>query len=100
MGGVVDMGAYESPFLTPAHETITGEIMLSPNPASDFIQLQLPASATQPNEISLFDPQGRLVERQSFTPGEAVQVGHLPGGFYVAKISDGERVFTGKFCKF
>ena len=70
-----------------------------PNPATDFLHLQLPEIIAQPTEISLFDIQGRLVERQSFTPGQTVQVGHLPGGVFTLKLTDGERVYVGRFVK-
>ncbi len=103
--GCVDIGAFESYLLvsteclTDAKEEIIGQILLSPNPATDFIQLQLPESIGQANEISLFDAQGRLVQQLPYTPGQQVQTGHLPGGFYLLKLSDGERVYIGKFVK-
>jgi type IX secretion system substrate protein len=105
MGGCVDIGAYESDVIvstecvTNAKEVIVGEVNLSPNPAIDFIRLQLPESITQTNEISVFDAHGRLVERHLFTPGQAVQVGHLPSGFYTLKLADGEQVYIGRFLK-
>ncbi|MEZ4953655.1 MAG: T9SS type A sorting domain-containing protein [Saprospiraceae bacterium] len=103
--GCVDIGAYESDVIvsmdciTSTDEATVVELVLSPNPANDLLYLQLPETMSKPNEISLFDAQGRLVERRTFTPGQAVQVGHLPSGFYTLKLVDGAQVYIGRFVK-
>ena len=105
VNGCVDIGAYESDVVvsmecvTGSREVLAGSLMLAPNPAADFLNIQLPDAITGPNEIGIFDAQGRLMERQSFTEGQAIQVGHLPGGFYSLKLMAGQRVYVGKFVK-
>ena len=95
----VDIGAYESDFTTATREIIAGEIQLSPNPASDFIRLQLPKAIPAHLPISLFDPQGKLLEQQVYSAGQTIPIGHLPSGFYTLKLSDGDQVYIGRFVK-
>ena len=104
VNGCVDIGAFESNAIvstmcvTSTQEVVVGKIILSPNPATDFIQLQLPESIIQPTEIGLFDAQGRLLEQRNISSGH-VGVGHLPSGFYTLKLTDGELVYVGRFIK-
>ncbi len=95
----VDMGAYESPFVSSAREVIAGELALSPNPAADFLNLHLPEPTTNPLQVSLFDAQGRLLQNQVLASGQRVNVQRLAAGFYTVKVADGDRVFVGKFVK-
>lgn len=97
----VDIGAFESPYpgVTFAPEVIVGEIQLSPNPATDYLNLELPASITEPIEISLFDPQERLMKLQFVSNGQQINVADLPSGFYSLKLAVGEKVYVGKFIK-
>lgn len=101
----IDIGAYESEFnsgmacLTAAREVTIGAVKLSPNPATDFLTVQLPDDTARPGQIRIFDAQGKLIERQSCHDLETLQVGHLPAGLYVLKLTQGERVYVGKFVK-
>ena len=97
--GTVDIGAYESLFVTSVREVIAGEVQLSPNPATDFLFLQLPETVTQPIEVSLFGPTGKLMGRQAATTGQAIGLQGLAPGMYWAKAVVDERVYTGKFVK-
>ncbi len=97
--GIVDIGAYESPFLpTSVREIIVGEIGLVPNPATDLLFLELPAIA-KPTRFDIFDAQGRLVQTGAFSESKNLQVGQLPGGVFTLKMTDGERVYVGRFVK-
>lgn len=97
--GIVDIGAFESPFLpTSVWEIVGGEIGLAPNPATDLLYLDLPATA-KPTRFDIFDAQGRLVQTGTFSEGVNLQVGHLPGGVFTLKMTDGERVYVGRFVK-
>lgn len=98
-GGRVDMGAYESPYVSSSREIIAGELALSPNPAADFLNLHLPETTTNPLQVSLFDPQGRLLQNQVLASGQRVNVQRLAVGFYTVKVADGDRVYVGKFIK-
>ena len=79
---------------------VESEVALSPNPATDFLYLQLPEGITQPIEVSLFDPTGKLMGRQVATTGQAIDLQGLAPGMYWVKAVVGERVYTGKFSKF
>lgn len=98
--GIVDIGAYESPFVTSAREAIAGEIGLSPNPTTNFLYLQLPENIAQPIEVSLYDPNGKRMGTQALSSGQALEVKGLAAGMYWAKAVVGGRVFTGRFSKF
>ncbi|MCF8244171.1 MAG: T9SS type A sorting domain-containing protein [Saprospiraceae bacterium] len=97
---IVDIGAYESPFVTSTREVITGEIGLSPNPATDFLFVDFPENIAQPVEVSLFNATGKLMSRQVATTGQAIDLQGLAPGMYWVKAVVGERVYTGKFSKF
>lgn len=95
----VDMGAYESPFVSSTREQLTGKVTLSPNPTTDFLNLHLPEPTTTPLQVSLFDPQGRLLQSQVLSNGKMVNVQGLAAGIYSVKVTDGERNYVGKFVK-
>ncbi len=106
MDGCVDIGAYEAQVIGSAdcvtdirEMMVIGSLVLSPNPATDFVNIELPETITTPIEISLFDTQGKLMRQQFFTNGQTLQVRHLPNGFYSLKVTDGDRVYVGKFVK-
>ncbi|MCB9290203.1 MAG: T9SS type A sorting domain-containing protein [Lewinellaceae bacterium] len=101
----VDIGAYESDFvvamqcLTGGREVAVSELALSPNPATDFIRLQLPESISGSISLQLYDAQGRLVRQESITAGHSVSVEGLASGLYVVKGAVGEVVYVGRFVK-
>lgn len=94
----VDMGAYESGF-TRVREIVTGEVSVSPNPATSFLNLQLTESPAGQFEVEVFDAQGRLLRHRSLNLGQPFDIQGLDAGFYVLKVMIGERVFAGKFVK-
>ncbi len=71
----------------------------SPNPASDFIAVQLPELIFQPMDISIFDSQGKLTNRTFLTGGQLVDVRDLTPGIYAVKVLAGERAYAGRFVK-
>ena len=81
------------------NEVIVGEIQLSPNPATDFLYLQLPETITQPLEVSLFDPAGKLMGRQMISAGQRIDLEGLAPGMYFVKAMVDEQVYTGRFVK-
>ncbi len=98
--GIVDIGAFESPFLpTTAKEIIAGEAAVSPNPASVFLNIELPVIVTGNIEVRLFDTHGRAVSLQTITAGQPVDVKNLSPGFYMLKATVGDKIYTGKFVK-
>lgn len=97
---VVDIGAYESPFLVVStREIVLGEIELYPNPAFDILHIELPETVTQPVEVSLFDNQVRLMSRQILSSGQVIDVEGLAPGIYWVKAVAEDIVYSGRFIK-
>ena len=104
--GCIDIGAYESDEIVTmdcvvlsSNEIILGALTLSPNPATDYLNIQVAANNVTPNEISIFNAQGRLIDRKTDVSCRQYPVNQLPRGLYYLKITDGKRVFTGQFVK-
>lgn len=94
----VDMGAYESGF-TPVREVIAGEVTVSPNPATSFLNIKLPEAVSGQYDLEVFDPGGRLVRNQILAEGQRFDIQDLEAGVYALKAIAGERVYVGKFAK-
>lgn len=73
-------------------------ILLSPNPTTHHIALQLPPQFGQADRILVYDRPGRLLMDMDYSP--EVDVSSLAGGLYFVVVSneDGERV-TGRFVR-
>lgn len=74
-------------------------VTISPNPAADFIAIQLPEPISRTLEVTLFDSQGSLAKRVFVAAGQTIDVENLTPGLYTLKAVAGERVFAGKFIK-
>jgi photosystem II stability/assembly factor-like uncharacterized protein len=100
LGGQIDIGAIESAFLgTPVEEIMVGDLNLSPNPATDFITIDLPKHLKPDFEVQLFDGQGRLVHIQTTLEGATLNVTSLAAGVYSLQLVDREKVYVGRFIK-
>ena len=106
LNGCVDIGAYESETIvsedcvTDTKEVLVGGVLLlSPNPAVDFLNIQLPENIIQVIEISIFDSQGRRVLIQSIFNGRSIDVEGFASGMYLVKVVEGGRMYTGRFVK-
>jgi photosystem II stability/assembly factor-like uncharacterized protein len=98
--GTVDIGAYESPFFpTATQQVFAGELELSPNPASDFLNIQILETVSDQLEAGLFDAQGKLVSSFAYADGQAINLQGLVPGVYMVKVVDREMVYVGKFMK-
>ena len=80
-------------------EIITGEITLSPNPAINFLNVQLPETSFDPKEISLFDMQGKHIDFQHLSDGQNLDVQLLAAGVYTVKVVVKDRIYVGRFVK-
>ncbi len=106
INGCVDIGAYESAVLVST-ECVTGNdeavavgvLIVSPNPAGDALNVQLPDNFTTTPVVLVFDMQGRKVLHGTLPAGHALDVRSLPPGVYALKAVAGERVYAGKFVK-
>ncbi|MCB0599485.1 MAG: T9SS type A sorting domain-containing protein, partial [Phaeodactylibacter sp.] len=59
-----------------------GSLEISPNPANDFLNIQLPEPVAGPIEIIFFDQRGSLISRQEIEEGQPVKIRSLPDGMY------------------
>lgn len=99
-GNGVDIGAYESPFVSGAREALAdAPLGLAPNPASDFLKAELPVAATKAFPVQVMDARGKLVAHALILNGEMLNVGALPQGMYLVRaVMDGV-VYGGSFVK-
>jgi hypothetical protein len=80
----------------PGHPKV---LVLKPNPAKDFLSIQLPEATAVPFEVQVFDAQGRPLLSRIVDAGQPLEVAGLPAGMYSVNVVAGERVFAGKFIK-
>ena len=79
----------------------TGEresIRVYPNPAKDYIEVDIEAERFSSSEIELFDMQGRMVKRAKLAgrQGNRIDVSSLPPGAYTYSVTLNEKAFSGK----
>jgi len=90
---------YYSEISTSDTDDIVAEInpySLSPNPASDILQITSAHDKYLEITLQLTDMHGRQVLSQSTSPNEAVDVSHLESGVYIYQITEGDKVYSGK----
>ena len=76
-----------------------GILEISPNPASQFIQLQI-ASEAENMALRIADIQGRTVLQQNLTNGGKVDISGLANGVYsVIVTTPSGQIFSNKFRK-
>ena len=67
-------------------------IKVFPNPANEWLNFKLPVHAGEIT-VELFSISGqRVMSTTLFAPLEAIQVGHLPAGLYLVKLTDGNGI--------
>ncbi|MDD4685441.1 MAG: T9SS type A sorting domain-containing protein, partial [Bacteroidales bacterium] len=79
----------------------TGEretIKVYPNPAKDYIYVDIDATNFDKGEIELFDMQGKLVKRAKLNAkqGNRVDVSNLNAGAYTYNVSLNGKTISGK----
>ncbi len=79
-------------------ETVISQVYIFPNPANDFLNIELPKNAS-PDYLTIYDAHGRIVASKEFAVGQRLSVGHFPKGFYSVKLTGEERVYVGTFVK-
>jgi|GEM_PF-1714473 len=98
--GLMDQDVfYYSEISTSDTDDIVAEISpysLSPNPASDILQIASAHNKYLEITLQLTDMHGRHVLSQSTSPNEAVDVSHLESGVYIYQITEGDEVYSGK----
>ncbi|MEM1320549.1 MAG: PKD domain-containing protein [Bacteroidota bacterium] len=86
-------------------QELLGGVTLFPNPAGDFINIQLDAREAADGLISIIDLQGRQLQAidQALFQGEntlRIELGDLPSGIYFARIQTADEVTSIKFAKY
>ncbi|MBI5539372.1 MAG: T9SS type A sorting domain-containing protein [Bacteroidia bacterium] len=79
------------PFVNINESVINKEISIYPNPASDYININVSSAYN----FQIFDITGRVV-LQTKTENEQINVSTIPSGVYILRGSDGKSQFTRK----
>lgn len=83
------------------HES-KNELKLYPNPAMDFISLEIPESSDNPLAVQVFDAAGRLL-RTTDVAGQKdkiqVDLSGLPAGFFMIIVRSESEIWRGKLHK-
>jgi hypothetical protein len=91
---------YECQIFSSTEQVEQSTIHLYPNPATDWIFLELPeASSISPVSIELYDALGQLVRTTVQEPGTAVSIQGLPQGIYTIKVRRKSQLWVGQFIK-
>ena len=72
----------------PVQEVVSldDQITVFPNPATDFLSIDIKNYSSDIKNVCLVDMMGKIVVQQSFAP--KISVCHLPYGFYVLYLTD------------
>lgn len=76
----------------------TNELKLFPNPAGDFLRIQLPVSAGNAN-MNIFDLHGRSVNEFQFKQNLEIDLRNLVPGIYFYRIVTATGTLSGKLLK-
>ena len=81
--------------LTSLDENKTEEIILYPNPAQDYITIDIPATYNK-STLQILNVQGHFVYSQTVVAGvQNIQLDNLANGLYMVTIqADGKQSFT------
>lgn len=88
------------PDVTSAKDLPTIEwLTIAPNPATDFIQIQLPSLFDKPDvHYEIFDVSGRLIAKEEGIQSQ-LDISNLAVGKYSLKISTPSQLFMSRFVK-
>jgi hypothetical protein len=78
-------------------DTYPFEISVYPNPASEFLYIELPYGINDAF-ISIWSYSGELLQKQEYN-GQHINISHLPIGMYLIEIETDEMIFREKFIK-
>jgi Secretion system C-terminal sorting domain len=73
---------------------------LYPNPASDYLEIQLPSTQTIPQRYEITDSNGRLLDSGMIdATNNRIDIRTLSDGIYLMKIQSEQEIRTGRFIK-
>ena len=86
---------------TNENQNHTLEVNLSPNPTSDIINIEFPASHSEPSfHVKVYNLTGKLMSEQSIVGNSCeISLGDMPDGLYLIKINSGEYQSIKKIIK-
>lgn len=78
-----------------------GQLVLSPNPVSGMLNIQLPQAAGTDTRVQVLDSNGRIILEQRFEAQTQVEldVNRFSPGLYWIRVLSGERRAIGRFVK-
>ena len=71
-------------------------IILSPNPANDFIEITFNTDYSEQQNVSIYSLSGQRVFDLKMRTGSRVDVSYIDSGLYLIWVSDGINVSTQK----
>ncbi|HZV69945.1 MAG TPA: CHRD domain-containing protein [Saprospiraceae bacterium] len=85
-------------------EEITGEVLLSPNPVTDELNISVEVSTKTSLDMDVYDLSGKRISTHPFNLSEGkndvrIETADLTAGFYLLMITDGNATKTYKFVK-
>ncbi|MFA0965023.1 S-layer homology domain-containing protein [Roseivirga sp. BDSF3-8] len=75
------------------------EIALYPNPASDYVQIELASRLTESATYQVYDLRGQRIKEGTWSEGKRLDISSLAQGQYLIHISTPDNTFTKKFIK-
>ena len=73
-------------------------VRLFPNPAKDQVRI---SHSVPIQQVEIFSTEGELLYRETTDNEEvSMQIGHLPAGIFLVRVTTGDRVFNKKLVKF
>ena len=96
--GQVDIGVYEST-INDTQETLSNfkHLEVYPNPASDYLHIQLPRYAGGTLEVTLYDCLGRLLDRQVMQENQPVSLREMLPGVYLLQLKYKRKIYRASF---
>jgi len=89
---------YVFPAATSTDEVSELPLKISPNPASDYLLLEL--ENLSPVTLQIVDYQGKLVlNKTQMNPQKSIDLKQLQAGIYFIYVKQGDTVSIGKFMK-
>ena len=100
-GRTIDIGAFESPFMTSVKNAIwdSNLFRILPNPVSDFMRFEITKQAQAKYDLKIFDSFGRSVFHKQNITTNFINVQSLNSGSYYVIISSNQETYVAKMIK-
>lgn len=78
---------------------VKNAISISPNPASNKLQIGLESSSLLPGPVIIRDMQGRVVKQGVWIPRQGIDIKELPTGIYTVELFQGAKKYVKRVVK-